>query len=615
MEAPQAGIPGNLLVYLPEFSIVICKVCRFAIQPKAISSHLLRHHIYRNNRRQILEYVSQLKLLEPHEVAVPLPGTLSLLHLPVFSGYKCNFQACYHLCISQKRMIQHLKDQHGENASLHMDVLPVQLQTFFRGNKNRYFEVRSDGHSVADSLSRQPTSLENSDPGLHNNQPTPISFSETGNIDRAGTAQLAMQDLMYLHRYVTSTGHTVTRGNESVQFWTHTLPQQASTQPYLMHGILGVAAFHQAFLSSLPKERRVHQQAGLLHQSAGLISFRVAMDHPSTQNCTALIAFARLLGIQSCAQALLVVDTSWIGDGSNGESNIAPVLEFLLLMRGGCELLLTMQDLLPIDSEFILSAAIRQGLDDLSPHQSVLSGATPYIIHEAYNLLDSRIPHLSNYGDLQEAQQISRLCEEASKIPWDHPITQDWTEQRISNTSLSTLDVQYLVHCLNESRKKAETAYNRAQLEQTPAPLPPASCYPNVSPDLYSHLSSLPQRLAVKVAIYSPLELEACVQAVAALLSSFSRSCAAHRIWAIWNGIESWPRMLSDRFLGMIDAGHPFALVLAAHWCTLIKRQEEFYWFLGGQSERLMGIILANLDTESQDMVQGCLAALRQAEA
>ena len=66
--------------------------------------------------------------------------------------------------------------------------------------------------------------------------------------------------------------------------------------------------------------------------------------------------------------------------------------------------------------------------------------------------------------------------------------------------------------------------------------------------------------------------------------------------------------MLSDEFLSMIETANPFALVLVAHWCALLKRQEEFYWFLDGQSKRLMGIILANLDSEMQVLVGDCLA-------
>ena len=207
---------------------------------------------------------------------------------------------------------------------------------------------------------------------------------------------------MYLHSYTICTALTISRGNESKLFWTHTMPQQAAAQPYLMHGLLGVAAFHLASLSLEPKERQVHQKAGLLHQSAGLVTFRTAMDHPSTQTCTALIAFARLLGIQTCVQALLVADTSWPGDGSASASSMARILEFLLLMRGGCELLLRMQDLLPIGSEFILPATIKQGLNNLRPHQAALNGIMPYLISELYNPLELSPAQLSSYVDLQD---------------------------------------------------------------------------------------------------------------------------------------------------------------------------------------------------------------------
>ena len=184
----------------------------------------------------------------------------------------------------------------------------------------------------------------------------------------------------------------------------------------------------------------------------------------------------------------------------------------------------------------------------------------------------------------------------------------------MSDSSCSKFHVKALVLCLSGSREGAEMAYKRARIEHTPAPLPPSSCYPYVSQAPYSHLSTFPESLAARIPDYSPQNFEACVHSVAALLTSFSRSYATHKTWAVWNGIESWPRMLSGKFLGMIETAHPFALILVAHWSALVKRQEEFYWFLGGQSERMLRIILANLDSEKQVFVQDCLATLNQAE-
>lgn len=45
--SPRLEHLGALLVHLPDFGILICKLCKFAIQPKALTSHLLRHHIPR----------------------------------------------------------------------------------------------------------------------------------------------------------------------------------------------------------------------------------------------------------------------------------------------------------------------------------------------------------------------------------------------------------------------------------------------------------------------------------------------------------------------------------------------------------------------------------------
>jgi hypothetical protein len=60
-----------------------------------------------------------------------------------------------------------------------------------------------------------------------------------------------------------------------------------------------------------------------------------------------------------------------------------------------------------------------------------------------------------------------------------------------------------------------------------------------------------------------------------------------------------------------VEAANPLALVLVAHWCVLVSRQETTYWFLCGQSKRMLNIILANLDAELQEFVRSCISSLR----
>lgn len=102
----------TLIAYLEEYGVAICKKCQFAIQPSALPSHLLRHQIYRQERRELLQRLSKLKLPEPDNVPPPGSNSDPLPHLTVHQGFKCERLGCEHACVSSKRMSQHWSEQH-----------------------------------------------------------------------------------------------------------------------------------------------------------------------------------------------------------------------------------------------------------------------------------------------------------------------------------------------------------------------------------------------------------------------------------------------------------------------------------------------------------------------
>lgn len=144
-EAVGATIPVNpapeeLLEYLAPYRVVICKSCKYAIQPTGISGHLRDIHHFRHPQRlQFLKFVSKLKLDPPHValktpiLQFPVPG------LPVQDGLQCEAEGCKHLCASEKRMKGHWYAAHGRPGRPLVDWRPVPLQTLFRGNLLQYF--------------------------------------------------------------------------------------------------------------------------------------------------------------------------------------------------------------------------------------------------------------------------------------------------------------------------------------------------------------------------------------------------------------------------------------------------------------------------------------------
>jgi hypothetical protein len=132
----------SLLYHLPEHRVLICKECRYAIQPSAISSHLKGlHHIYRSERQELVEYANELQLADPRDVVLPPPDSAPIPSLPTQNGLACKVDGCTYLCVTAKRMMSHWVTAHRDVVDSGDKWRPVILQTFFRGNQLRYFVV------------------------------------------------------------------------------------------------------------------------------------------------------------------------------------------------------------------------------------------------------------------------------------------------------------------------------------------------------------------------------------------------------------------------------------------------------------------------------------------
>jgi len=145
MAVTRLGLEG-FLEYNAQYGLLICHTCRYAFQKSALASHLLRHKIYRGERHRLLSAIAKLNLLEPSRVPLPVSDCTPVATLPVLHGYRCTFEGCGHLCTSSKRMGAHWKELHSAVAistNYSLRACEVQLQTFFRGTKTRYFEVSS----------------------------------------------------------------------------------------------------------------------------------------------------------------------------------------------------------------------------------------------------------------------------------------------------------------------------------------------------------------------------------------------------------------------------------------------------------------------------------------
>lgn len=154
-------LPDPMLDYLPQYRVVRCVVCQYAVPPSAIPRHMKDlHHIYRGKRRSLLEYAATLDLADPDDLVLPEPQDPPIPSIPVEDGVACNREDCKYLSVTRKRMKRHWATTHEEMGLEGTHWRAVKLQTFFRGNNMRYFIVtprQQDYHGPAPTKVRKFT--------------------------------------------------------------------------------------------------------------------------------------------------------------------------------------------------------------------------------------------------------------------------------------------------------------------------------------------------------------------------------------------------------------------------------------------------------------------------
>lgn len=134
--------PDPMLDYLPQYRVVRCVACRYAVPPSALPRHMNDlHHIHRGKIRSLLDYAATLDLAEPDEVVLPKPHDPPVPSIPVEDGVACRSDGCNYMSVTRKRMKRHWVTHHGQQGSESTHWAAVKLQTFFQGNNLRYFIV------------------------------------------------------------------------------------------------------------------------------------------------------------------------------------------------------------------------------------------------------------------------------------------------------------------------------------------------------------------------------------------------------------------------------------------------------------------------------------------
>lgn len=477
--------PTQLFHPLPQYHVIICTQCRFAVPPHAIPRHLKEiHGIHRGDRRPFLEFVSKFDLKDPQDVTFPTEAQFPVPALPILNGLQCTYPSCSHLCMAEKRMQSHWRSVHGRPGVPDKDWKYAPLQTFFRGNMLRYFtKASSDSDSPAQLESRfllvrkdflGVTSL---DPDMKLRALT-LPFSDEALVCHAACRTVPVLtpcEESLLQHYQNFTYKTIATDVETEYLWGDALVQIAYHHDFLMKALLALSALHFANQANTPSHKREYLLAASNFQDDAMAPYRVAVANADKANCHAILAFTHLLVLYCFAtehedENLLLV--------TEQREDITPL--WLSFLRSGCSMLCSVWEILEIGPFRALAAA--------------------------------------------------------------------WEKQFDLPKSIDIL----ITNNLNEL------------LEAVPSPS---------SADAWSDKECIEYR-----------------DAASYLALAISCSKTMGRPWSAWDVLRIWPVRLSEDFMTMLAASHPGALILLAHYCTLLRNIED-QWYFNGRATRMLRAI------------------------
>jgi len=139
--------------YLPQYEVLYCSAatCQYCLLPgKALARHLMeQHNIKGLQKKQLLDWIATLSLVEPDKLRLPVAGSSPILELPIHNGFACtmgSFESCSELSSSQKVVEVHLNRVHGWKRKYGTNPWrKLKMQNFFHPRSptvnNKYFEV------------------------------------------------------------------------------------------------------------------------------------------------------------------------------------------------------------------------------------------------------------------------------------------------------------------------------------------------------------------------------------------------------------------------------------------------------------------------------------------
>ena len=89
---------NEYLIHLPEQQVLVCRSCKYCLQPDGVYQHLQRSHltIPVKVRKELIEYTEDLTLRGPTKVITPTRSISAFECLKIIDGFQCS--VCNTLC-------------------------------------------------------------------------------------------------------------------------------------------------------------------------------------------------------------------------------------------------------------------------------------------------------------------------------------------------------------------------------------------------------------------------------------------------------------------------------------------------------------------------------------
>jgi hypothetical protein len=142
------------------------------------------------------------------------------------------------------------------------------------------------------------------------------------------------EELFLSHFYITDTADTLSPDPATQNVWRNEVPLQARSHPFLMHGIVALAALHRTALYPQEKLGRVPMYEK--HQQLAVSLMRKELQNITEENCNSIFPATVLVGI-FCLYEFSIPTKHFHED--NREFDLANIVQLFTVIRGISDIL------------------------------------------------------------------------------------------------------------------------------------------------------------------------------------------------------------------------------------------------------------------------------------